>query len=424
MYMSSNEAYFKCSIQANGDWMTISARSPDKEPSPPKQINFAEPLVESVRVYLANEVPAKQLALVPAPSPPLPPPPPLPVCHADIASDTAREDIRGINFEPRLTRNDVNNNASRRATMPSQAELMQRQPLLARNAKPEPQPTTDDSDPDQEHSPQRTHATDFVVEIPPGTVREERYPKEIWKTIVSFFFLFLCVCINMMSLSLVHERLPDRNTTPPLTDIVLDNVTARDWGLAVSEYLIMISTTVAMLVVIFHKHRFIVARRMFVIIGLLYLYRSVTMFVTVVPVSSTTYYCSPKSNTTTPLLVIRRMFYLISGFGLSINGKHTILAEEAVARALGDVGLGVAWCFIRAPRARPLHCGRGDRVLRDHAAVLDIPLAAGDAAPQWRQLQPVHDPEGMVVLAVHVPGEECAGAGSTALRLALTLASD
>lgn len=131
----------------------------------------------------------------------------------------------------------------------------------------------------------------------------------------------------MMSLSLVHERLPDRNTTPPLNDIVLDNVEAQDWGLAVSEYMIMISTTVAMLVVVFHKHRFIVARRLFIIIGLLYLYRSVTMFVTVLPVSSKTYYCSPKSNTTSPLLVLKRTFYLISGFGLSINGKHTYCGD-------------------------------------------------------------------------------------------------
>ncbi|XP_032511854.2 phosphatidylcholine:ceramide cholinephosphotransferase 2-like isoform X1 [Danaus plexippus] len=323
----------KGAIQSNGDWMTISTRSPDKEPSPPKQINFAEPLVESVRVYLVNELPTKQLALVQrAPSPTTPSPPPSPRCHVDIATSTDREDIKGINFEARLKRNDLNNNASRRRNdrreMPSQAELMQRQPLLARAVKADaPQATTDESDPDQDHSPQRTHAGDFMVEIPAGTVREERYPKEIWKTILSFFFLFLCVCINMMSLSLVHERLPDRNTTPPLNDIILDNVTAQDWGLAVSEYLIMISTTVAMIVVVFHKHRFIVARRLFFIIGLLYLYRSVTMFVTVLPVSSKTYFCSPKSNSTTPLLVIKRMFYLISGFGLSINGKHTYCGD-------------------------------------------------------------------------------------------------
>lgn len=326
--------YVPGSIQPNGDWMTISTRSPEKEPSPPKQINFAEPLVASVRVYLANELPAKRLAVLPPdhePAPELKPP----LCDVDIASDTAREDIKGINFEARFERNDLNNNASSDRpspptastprTMPNQSELMQRQPLLARGAKAGAPPPTDESDPDREHSPTRL-APDFIVEIPAGA-REERYPKEIWKTILSFFFLFCCVCVNMMSLSLVHDRLPDRNTTAPLNDIVLDNVPAHDWALPVSEYLIMVSTTVAMLVVVFHKHRFIVSRRLFFIIGLLYLYRSVTMFVTVLPVSSTTYYCSPKSNDTSPLLVLRRTFYLISGFGLSINGKHTYCGD-------------------------------------------------------------------------------------------------
>ncbi|CAB3221672.1 unnamed protein product [Arctia plantaginis] len=362
-----------CSIQTNGDWMTISVRSPDKEPTPPKQINFAEPLVESVRVYLANELPSKQLALVPRASEspePATSPPATPVCDVDIATHTAHEEIKGINFEARLKRNDLNNNSSRNqnesqqnGAMPSQAELMQRQPLLARTAKADaPQPTTDESDPDQDHSPQRMHAGEFIVEIPAGAVREERYPKEIWKTILSFFFLFICVCINMMSLSLVHERLPDRNTTPPLNDIVLDNVEAQDWGLAVSEYMIMISTTVAMIVVVFHKHRFIVARRLFIIIGLLYLYRA------------------------------------------ELLDSGGVLTEEAVADALGTVGLGAAGRVVRAAVARALHGRRGDRVLRDDAAVLDVPLAAGDAAPRRQRLQPLHDPARVVVLAVHVPG--------------------
>ncbi|XP_069355485.1 phosphatidylcholine:ceramide cholinephosphotransferase 2-like isoform X1 [Maniola hyperantus] len=297
----------KGGIPANGDWMTISARSPDKQPSPPKPIHLAEPLLASVRVYLAHEPRAKRLAAPPAPQ----------ACHADVVSSSAREEVRGIDFSA-LARNDLNNNASRRRAMPSAAELLQRQPLLAR-AKPPP----DDSDADADAAPR----ADFVVEIPPGAAREERYPKEVWKTIVAFVFLFLCVCVNMMSLSLVHERLPDRNSTAPLPDVVLDNVAPRDWGLAVSEYLIMACTTTAMLVVVFHKHRFIVARRVFFIIGLLYLYRSATMFVTVLPVSSTTYFCSPKSNGTTPLLIVRRMFYLISGFGLSINGKHTYCGD-------------------------------------------------------------------------------------------------
>lgn len=51
------------------------------------------------------------------------------------------------------------------------------------------------------------------------------------------------------------------------------------------------------------------------------------MYVTVLPVSSTKYYCSPKSNGTTIAVVSKRVFQLMSGFGLSINGKHTYCGD-------------------------------------------------------------------------------------------------
>lgn len=73
--------------------------------------------------------------------------------------------------------------------------------------------------------------------------------------------------------------------------------------------------------------RFIVVRRIFLLMGLLYLMRSITMYVTVLPVASKTYYCSPKANNTSPLLVTKRVLQLISGFGLSINGKHTYCGD-------------------------------------------------------------------------------------------------
>lgn len=51
------------------------------------------------------------------------------------------------------------------------------------------------------------------------------------------------------------------------------------------------------------------------------------MYVTVLPVSSTTYYCSPKSNSTNVVIIAKRAFQLMSGFGLSINGKHTYCGD-------------------------------------------------------------------------------------------------
>lgn len=78
----------------------------------------------------------------------------------------------------------------------------------------------------------------------------------------------------------------------------------------------------------YHKtHRFIVMRRVFLIGSILYFLRSITMYVTVLPVSNTTYYCSPKSNHTSAVEIAKRVVQLMSGFGLSINGKHTYCGD-------------------------------------------------------------------------------------------------
>lgn len=61
--------------------------------------------------------------------------------------------------------------------------------------------------------------------------------------------------------------------------------------------------------------------------GLLYMMRSVTFYVTVLPLSSRTYYCSEKVNHTTPLIITKRALQLMSGFGLVINGKHTYCGD-------------------------------------------------------------------------------------------------
>ncbi|XP_063699466.1 phosphatidylcholine:ceramide cholinephosphotransferase 2-like isoform X2 [Culicoides brevitarsis] len=156
---------------------------------------------------------------------------------------------------------------------------------------------------------------------------ENRFPKEKWKTLIAFIILGVNFFIATFVLALVHDRVPDRDKYGPLPDIVLDNVTANDWALSVSEVQIMVVTNICILLVIFHKHRFIVARRIFLLMSLLYLMRSITMYVTVLPMSSTTYYCSPKSNSTTITTALSRAIHLISGFGLSINGKQVYCGD-------------------------------------------------------------------------------------------------
>lgn len=166
-------------------------------------------------------------------------------------------------------------------------------------------------------------------------------------------------------------------------------------------------------------------RRIFLMMSILYFLRSITMYVTVLPVSSTTYFCSPKlSNSTTPLLIAKRAFQLMSGFGLSINGKHTFCgdyiysghtvmlvlgyltiseckfslklaymptnvivilntrsAETFLYFALDRMGECFSWRFDGTNRSWPLHNRRTYCLLHYYSPVLGIPYSCQQLFP-------------------------------------------
>merc|ERR1712088_1161950 len=93
------------------------------------------------------------------------------------------------------------------------------------------------------------------------------------------------------SLAFTHERVPE---TEPLPDLFLDTFNHQDWGLDVSEMILMANTFLAVFIIMLHSHRTIILRRIWLILGLLYYYRALT---------------------------------IISGGGLSINGKHVFCGD-------------------------------------------------------------------------------------------------
>ncbi|CAB3372446.1 Hypothetical predicted protein [Cloeon dipterum] len=179
-------------------------------------------------------------------------------------------------------------------------------------------------------SPRRLSPQHVKIDIPTPAIRDKSaFPPEKLKTLYAFLLMSCSMVATTVTLAMVHERVPDRNEVGPLPDVVLDHVKENQfgWGLYSSEILIMCSTTATFLVVFFHKHRFIVGRRVFLILCLLYLMRCVTMSVTVLPMANKTYYCSPKANSTSFLLIAGRALHLLSGFGLSINGQHVYCGD-------------------------------------------------------------------------------------------------
>ena len=161
---------------------------------------------------------------------------------------------------------------------------------------------------------------DVKIDIPPTLEQDLIFPDEPVKTVLSFLFLIFGFLVTTFSLALTHDRVPDYD---PLPDIVLDNTTYHQWGLKASEIIIIISIVLALITVLFHTHRMIVIRRVFLILGLLYMYRGLTMFVTVLPISDKNYECAPQLNHTISFLeLISRVVTIVSGGGLSMNGKQ------------------------------------------------------------------------------------------------------
>ena len=151
-----------------------------------------------------------------------------------------------------------------------------------------------------------------------------KYPGEPLKAVISLMFLGVSWIANTSSLAITHEFMPEYQ---PLPDIILDNIEYQPWALNVCEIMLMISLITAVIVVVFHKHRFILVRRIWFLLGLLYFYRSLTIFVTVLPKSDQGYQCSEKAGNITALLVINRVVTILSGGGLSINGKHVYCGD-------------------------------------------------------------------------------------------------
>ena len=144
------------------------------------------------------------------------------------------------------------------------------------------------------------------------------------KTLLAGLFLFFGLVASITSLSLTHEHYP---YVDPLPDLILDNIKEQHWGLDASEIILMICTGMGFLVAIFHQHRFIVFRRIFFLMGIHYYYRAITMYVTVLPKPDQDYICEPQLNQTTSMDIFLRVAKLMSGMGLSINGKHVYCGD-------------------------------------------------------------------------------------------------
>uniref|UniRef100_A0A1I7T4Z9 PAP2_C domain-containing protein n=1 Tax=Caenorhabditis tropicalis TaxID=1561998 RepID=A0A1I7T4Z9_9PELO len=173
--------------------------------------------------------------------------------------------------------------------------------------------TADDAPLLPDEGPSHAVRLDMPGDKPAGP--HDRFPKTPLKTLVAVLMLVVAAAGNTITLSWIHERYP---LTPPLPDLVFELTTKIPWGLRLCENLMIGSFVSLLILILFHRHRWIVLRRLCFIGSILYGMRIITMMVTPVPKADEDFQCSPRlgENATFSLIVMRGIW---SMFGLGLN---------------------------------------------------------------------------------------------------------
>ncbi|XP_018621682.2 sphingomyelin synthase-related protein 1-like isoform X1 [Scleropages formosus] len=149
-----------------------------------------------------------------------------------------------------------------------------------------------------------------------------RLDPEYWKTVVSSVYVMFVFGFTSFVMVIVHERVPDMRTYPPLPDIFLDSVPRIPWAFAMAEACGVVLCIFWLLVLLLHKHRSILLRRLCSLMGTVFLLRCFTMFVTSLSVPGQHLKCSGKMYGDV-WAKLQRALAIWSGLGMTLTGVQT-----------------------------------------------------------------------------------------------------
>ncbi|XP_048485253.1 ceramide phosphoethanolamine synthase-like [Plutella xylostella] len=163
---------------------------------------------------------------------------------------------------------------------------------------------------------------EFVSNYGPD-VKASRLKPEIWKTAIALGYVFLVTWVTAVVMVIVHDK-----KYPPLPDLFLDNVPHIPWAFDMCEITGSLLMAIWLIVLFFHKHRFILLRRFFALAGTVFLLRCFTMLITSLSVPGSHLKCEPRSYPPADDLTvwgrrIRQAYDIWSGAGMSVRGVRT-----------------------------------------------------------------------------------------------------
>ncbi|XP_021200869.1 ceramide phosphoethanolamine synthase isoform X2 [Helicoverpa armigera] len=159
-------------------------------------------------------------------------------------------------------------------------------------------------------------------------VKASRLRPEIWKTAIALGYVFLVTWVTAVVMVIVHDKVPDMKKYPPLPDLFLDNVPHIPWAFDMCEITGSFLMAIWLVVLFFHKHRFIILRRFFALAGTVFLLRCFTMLITSLSVPGSHLKCEPRSYPPADDLTVwgrrlRQAYDIWSGAGMSVRGVRT-----------------------------------------------------------------------------------------------------
>lgn len=97
-----------------------------------------------------------------------------------------------------------------------------------------------------------------MVQIPIPTAETTRtsFPTEWGKTGLAFFYAVVCFVTTTITISLVHERVPSQNHTPPLPDKFFDLFDRVEWAFSICEINGLVLVALWLIQWILLKHRY------------------------------------------------------------------------------------------------------------------------------------------------------------------------
>lgn len=116
-----------------------------------------------------------------------------------------------------------------------------------------------------------------------------RFP--IVRTIVAFLFYLTTQFINIIALLIVNDRVP--LDVAPLPDLSFSILPEHHWVIDLVDYIMNTLFFSSILIAMCKSNRQIILRRLFVIVGIIYLYRFVCVLSTVLPLPSPNFHCAP-----------------------------------------------------------------------------------------------------------------------------------